>query len=70
MPIFEYICKDCGKAFEAVVLGSRAAACPSCKGTNLEQQLSRFAVSAPSSSATAPCGAPSGSCGGGKCGFN
>lgn len=68
MPIFEYICKDCGKQFETVLIGSNKAECPSCKGTELEQQLSKFAVSTGSSSRPAmPCGMPEGACGG--CGF-
>ncbi len=69
MPIFEYLCKDCGKKFEALVYGSAQAACPSCHGKKLEQQLSVFAVaaggskSAPASEAASlPCG--TGCCGG------
>ena len=53
MPLFDYICKDCRKRFEALVSGSRAAACPLCHSTNLEQQLSRFAVANASSPARA-----------------
>ena len=44
MPIFEYVCKDCNKRFEALVYGSQKAECPSCHGRKLEQQLSVFAV--------------------------
>lgn len=44
MPLFDYICKDCRKRFEALVSGSRIPECPLCRSTNLEQQLSRFAV--------------------------
>jgi putative FmdB family regulatory protein len=44
MPLFDYICKDCRKRFEALVSGSRTPECPLCRSTNLEQQLSRFAV--------------------------
>ena len=61
MPIFEYKCEDCGKRFEAIVIGSRKAECPKCHSKKLEQQLSSFAVKATSSSM--PCGAPAGSCG-------
>jgi putative FmdB family regulatory protein len=71
MPIFEYRCNDCGKHFEAVLIGSRQPECPSCKGNKLEQQLSTFSVranSTPSTRPTAPCGAPGASCGG--CQFN
>jgi putative FmdB family regulatory protein len=63
MPIFEYICKDCKKPFEALIMGSRQAACPSCHGRNLAQQFSVFAAGAPrtytssNSPATAACGA-------------
>jgi len=74
MPIFEYVCKGCGNKFEAIVMGEKQAECPSCKGTELQQQLSTFAAhgtdksSAPAPSM--PCGMPMGSCGGGSCGMN
>ena len=72
MPIFEYLCKGCGKKFEAIVYGSKQAECPECKSTDLAQQLSTFAAhgtekSSPSAPAM-PCGMPAGSCGG--CGMN
>jgi putative FmdB family regulatory protein len=72
MPIFEYVCKGCGKQFEAIVLGSKEAECPQCSGRELEQQLSKFAAHSHSSSGSGsmPCGAPAGSCGNGGCGFN
>jgi putative FmdB family regulatory protein len=71
MPIFEYKCEECGKQFEAIVMGSREPECPSCKSKQLEQQLSTFAVRAQSNAAPpSPCGAPAGSCGGGGCKFN
>ena len=64
MPIFEYICKDCNRQFEAVVQGSSNATCPGCAGGNLEQQLSRFAVGSGSSkSAASPSAGSCGSCG-------
>ncbi len=75
MPIFEYVCKDCGKKFEAIVYGSAKAECPSCHGKKLEQQLSVFAVAAGGSksapafeSAPGPCGTSC--CGGGACGLD
>jgi len=73
MPIFEYLCKDCGKQFEALLIGSQEAECPGCKGKKLEQQLSTFSVRANNASASrpaTPCGMPGGSCGGGGCQFN
>jgi putative FmdB family regulatory protein len=63
MPIFEYICKDCNRRFEALIMGSRQAACPDCHGRNLAQQFSVFAAGAPraytgtGAPATAACGA-------------
>lgn len=47
MPIFEYVCKDCSREFEALVYGSQKAACPGCQSRRLEQKLSVFAVAAP-----------------------
>jgi len=74
MPIFEYICKGCGKKFEAIVYGSKQSECPACKGTELEQQLSTFAAHGTDKSSGAapklPCGMSPGSCGGGGCGMN
>ncbi len=65
MPIFEYICKECGRHFEVLVMGSRKAECPSCRSAKLEQQLSPFAVgpSKSASSSSRPAPGPCGSCG-------
>ncbi len=63
MPIFEYKCEECGKRFEAIVIGSRKPECPKCHSKKLEQQLSSFAVRASSGSSSTACGAPAGSCG-------
>ncbi len=73
MPIFEYLCKQCGKKFEAIVFGNRSAECPACHGGELEQQLSTFSAHSGGSAASAPkapCGLPAGSCDGGMCGMN
>ena len=45
MPIFEYLCKDCGHAFEGLVRPNDTPECPSCRSQNLERLLSTFAVS-------------------------
>jgi len=63
MPIYEYICKDCDRHFEAVVYASTKAQCPGCSGSNLEQQLSRFAVGNAEPKSAAPSSGPCGSCG-------
>jgi putative FmdB family regulatory protein len=44
MPIFEYLCRDCKKSFEALLYGSQRAQCPHCQGSNLDQQISVFSV--------------------------
>jgi putative FmdB family regulatory protein len=41
MPIFEYLCRDCGREFETFVTGDRKPACPACQGANLGKLLSR-----------------------------
>jgi len=46
MPLYDFHCRTCGHEFEALVrTGVDAAACPSCKGRDLERLLSSFAVS-------------------------
>jgi putative FmdB family regulatory protein len=64
MPIFEYACRDCHHHFETLVTRERQPACPICRGTALEKQLSVFAVSTKSSSSAAPSiGGGCGTCG-------
>jgi putative FmdB family regulatory protein len=56
MPIYEYLCKDCGSKFEKLVRRSGdAIECPSCGKSEVSQQLSVFAAHA-NSSAKAPAG--------------
>jgi putative FmdB family regulatory protein len=61
MPIFEYICRECSKAFEAIVYGTQQAECPGCGSAELEKQLSVFAVGARGASSKSPPAA--GACG-------
>ena len=66
MPIFEYLCEDCGTKFEKLVRNGSASelVCPSCGQKHLEQQLSTFAAHAngsPAKEAAFP------SCPGGMC---
>jgi putative FmdB family regulatory protein len=46
MPIFEYICNQCKRPFEALVMGSQTAACPNCGSGDLEQKFSAYSVGA------------------------
>jgi putative FmdB family regulatory protein len=65
MPLFEYKCTDCGKAFDDLVSHpDDPVECPFCHSRKAEKQLSVFAAGAGSSASPAtPCGRPS--CGSG-----
>jgi putative FmdB family regulatory protein len=68
MPLYEYLCNDCGRLFEALITAAREPECPACHSRQLAQQLSSFSVRAASSSRPATaCGAPAGSCASGGC---
>ena len=47
MPIFEYRCQGCQHEFELLVLqhDTDTPACPECKSTSLEKQLSILSIS-------------------------
>jgi len=44
MPIFEYICDDCGTKFEKLIRNGDTAACPSCGQAHLTTALSTFSA--------------------------
>ncbi|MEN7973288.1 MAG: FmdB family zinc ribbon protein [Verrucomicrobiota bacterium] len=55
MPLFEYKCKKCRTAFEALVSNADTkVACESCGSKQTEKQLSTFSASVASNSAS-PC---------------
>jgi putative FmdB family regulatory protein len=69
MPIYEFVCKECGHDFEKLRSMSRMdekAPCPECEGETL-RKLSVFAAfsSSPSGTMSAVGGMPGGCCGGG-----
>ena len=68
MPIFEYVCKDCKKRFEALVFGASQPKCPLCNSVNLDQQISVFSVGASGAAARpAPADCPNAAaCGAGR----
>jgi putative FmdB family regulatory protein len=50
MPLFEYICHDCGRSFEKILPRYDSPAdCVHCNSENVEKQLSVFAVAGGSS---------------------
>ena len=78
MPIYEFVCKECGTLFEEMRLSSSAfndIACPKCGTAKVEKAFSTFAPSVPSGggSSSPPCKGGSdrtGPCSSGMCGFN
>ncbi len=73
MPIFEYICRDCGRPFERIVPKfDSETECVHCNSENIEKQLSVFAVAGASSSGESAMDAGCGRCGAaqpGSCGM-
>jgi putative FmdB family regulatory protein len=64
MPLFEYACRECDHHFELLVREATKLECPKCDSTELDKQLSVFAVSAPGATPARMAGpAPCGSCG-------
>ena len=53
MPIYEYRCSSCGHDFEQLVQKNSTPACPQCKSTELNRQISIPAVKSDSTHALA-----------------
>jgi putative FmdB family regulatory protein len=74
MPIFEYLCKDCGQPFEKIVPRYDSSVdCAHCNSENVEKQLSVFAVAGPSKEFSAAADGSCGRCGAaqpGSCGLD
>ena len=58
MPLFEYVCSDCGSEFEKIVPSHKTAVdCTSCHSPKVEKKLSVFAVASGASEQPAAEGA-------------
>ena len=72
MPIYEYVCNDCGQEYERIVMGKgNAITCPKCASAKHTLKLSVFAAPAGSGkSSSGPSSGfnPGGGCCGGSCG--
>ncbi len=45
MPIYEYLCESCGKAFERITqTRTESAACPACGSSDVSRAVSAFAA--------------------------
>ena len=63
MPIFEYVCRNCGKRFERLVLSpgrARKVRCPHCDSSAVDKAISRFGTSGSRTGGSAVRCAPSG----------
>jgi putative FmdB family regulatory protein len=73
VPLFEYLCQDCGRSFEKIVPRYDSPAdCIHCNSGRVEKQVSVFAVAGGSSSDPASDGPGCGRCGAaqpGMCGM-
>jgi putative FmdB family regulatory protein len=67
MPIYEYRCGACGRAFERYVQAGQAVACPACASSQVTRLLSMFGFKSGSSVAAGTGGGGCG-CGRGGCG--
>jgi putative FmdB family regulatory protein len=71
MPIYEYLCDDCGERYERIVMNQKTKiTCPKCESARHTIQLSVFAALA-NGNKTSGGGSPSsggGGCCGGSCG--
>lgn len=59
MPIFEFVCEDCGKEFERIFFISEcdeAVACPSCESKRTRKNFSVFARTGIEKSLGSSCG--------------
>ena len=69
MPIYEYVCDDCGAEYERIVLNARTkVACPKCESTKNTIQLSVFAAHGNGTKASGGSSSGPSSSGGGCCG--
>lgn len=66
MPIYEYVCEDCGTEFEKLVRrGAEGVACPKCGEVHVKTRFSTFAARAGSPAPSSRNEMPA--CPGGMC---
>ena len=63
MPLFEYVCTECGHKFEKLILSSRREReihCPTCQSKSVNKAFSIFGTNSGSANPSASNCAPSG----------
>ncbi|HWF38752.1 MAG TPA: zinc ribbon domain-containing protein [Candidatus Acidoferrales bacterium] len=69
MPIYEYLCDDCGERYERLVMNKfTVVTCPKCESTRKTVQLSVFAAPASSNGKSSEGASAKPFAGGGCCG--
>ena len=66
MPIFEFVCAECGWPFEELVRSANAVdevVCPACSSQNVKKKISTFASKVAGGSSFSFNSAPASSCG-------
>lgn len=64
MPIYEYICDDCGENYERIVMNDRTAVtCPKCESAKHTIKLSVFAAHGNTGKSSAEPSATASGCG-------
>jgi len=79
MPVYEYICDDCGAGFSVLVPSHKSkVACTGCGSAKLTRQFSTFSAHGGGPGSALPCapgtcpgggGGPQASCADGRCPF-
>ena len=70
MPLYEYLCQECGQEFEKIMRFDQSderPACPGCKSENTQKRISVFASAGMGNSSFSS--SASSSCSGGHGGF-
>ena len=71
MPIYEYVCDECGEHYERLVMnGNTSISCPKCSSGKHTLQLLVFAAHGNGSKSSAGPSSSGGGCCGGSCGCN
>ncbi|GAB4426532.1 MAG: hypothetical protein Kow002_15830 [Anaerolineales bacterium] len=68
MPMFEFVCSDCGSPFEDLVFGNDldGVVCPQCGSENVKKKMSTFASKVEGGGASLSLNSSTASCGSGS----